>query len=156
MANMRNKIKTMAPKFFALDSLILVLKYLLIGANCVIILDAIFLLISEKDSYQGEFIAGRHKVSRYLLIMLYVDIQSILMILIAAFGIIGVQKANYPIVSVYGLIIAIIAIFSFNDLDAFVMEVVIAIWALLYVAAIKKSKTEISYNEMISESNQKV
>jgi hypothetical protein len=78
------------------------------------------------------------------------------MILIAVFGIIGVQKVNYPIVSVYGLIIAIIAIFSFNDLDAFVMEVVIAIWALLYVAAIKKSKTEISYNEMISESNQKV
>jgi hypothetical protein len=78
------------------------------------------------------------------------------MILIAVFGIIGVQKANYPIVSVYGLIIAIIAVFSFNDLDAFIMEVVIAIWALLYVAAINKSKNEIPYNEMTNESNQKV
>ena len=65
------------------------LKYMLLIANFLIISDAIFLLINEKDSYQGEFIEGRHPVSKFLLIMLYLDIQSFIMILVGVLGIIG-------------------------------------------------------------------
>lgn len=65
------------------------LKYILLIANVLIISDAIFLLINEKDSYQGEFIEGRHPVSKFLLIMLYLDIQSFIMILVGVVGIVG-------------------------------------------------------------------
>lgn len=68
------------------------LKYILLLANFLIICDAIFLLIKEKDSYQGEFIEGRHPVSNYLILMLYLDIQSFLMILIGVLGIIGLSS----------------------------------------------------------------
>lgn len=138
------------------DFVIHILKYILIIANSVIVLDAIFLLISEKDSYEGEFIEGRHKVSRYLLLMLYVDIQSILMILIAVFGIIGVKKANLAIISLYGLIIAMIAILSVRDLDAFVIEVFVLICTTIYGLAIHRSKTEQIYNQLQNENIQKV
>lgn len=66
-----------------------VLKYLLLIANFLIIADAIFLLIKEKDSYQGEFIEGRHPVSHFLLLMLYLDVQSFLMIIMGTMGIVG-------------------------------------------------------------------
>ena len=148
MAINENKLIEMNTNYFATDSLQMILKYILIFANCVIILDAIFLLISEKDSYQGEFIEGRHQVSRYLLLMLYVDIQSVLMILIAVFGIIGVQKANLGIVLTYGLIIAIVAILSINDLDAFVMEVFILFCTGFYGMAIKQSSNQLSYDKL--------
>lgn len=65
------------------------LKYILLIANVLIISDAIFLLINEKDSYQGEFIKGRHPVSKLLMMMIYLDIQSFCMIFIGALGIIG-------------------------------------------------------------------
>ncbi|XP_054158263.1 uncharacterized protein LOC128956564 [Oppia nitens] len=137
-------------------SVILLLKYFLIGANFIIILDAIFLLISEKDSYQGEFIEGRHQVSRYLLLMLYVDVQSIMMILIAIFGIIGVRKASLPILGLYGLVLAIVAILSVTDLDAFVMETVILLCTALYALIIKRFDTcssTVPYNQMVSTNN---
>lgn len=66
-----------------------VVRYLLIVANSLILADAIFLLISEKDEYQGQFIKGRHPVSKYLLLMLYLDIQSFLLIIYGVLGIVG-------------------------------------------------------------------
>ena len=148
MAVIKTKFNEINTNYFTTDSLQMVLKYVLIISNFLIILDAIFLLISEKDSYQGEFIEGRHKVSRYLLLMLYVDIQSVLMILIAVFGIIGVQKGNLGIVLMYGLIIAVVAILSINDLDAFVMEVFILIFTAFYAMAIHQTSRHLTYDQL--------
>lgn len=71
-----------------------IVRYLLIVSNSLIIADAIFLLISEKDEYQGQFIKGRHPVSKYLLLMLYLDIQSFLLIIYAVLGIVGKLNQN--------------------------------------------------------------
>ena len=117
--------------------LIRLLKYILILSNCVIILDAIFLLISEKDLYQGEYIAGRHPVSHLLIAMLKLDLQSILMILVAVIGIFGVKNRDHILVSIYALIIALIAAFSVDDTDAFIFEVIIVIASLFYSVLIK-------------------
>lgn len=66
------------------------LKYILLICNVLIISDAIFLLIHEKDSYQENFIDdGRHQISKLVLLMLFLDVQSFIMILIGVFGIIG-------------------------------------------------------------------
>lgn len=66
-----------------------IIKWLLLLSNALIISDAIFLLIKEKDSYQGEFIEGRHPVFNLFVLMLYLDIESLLMILTGVLGIIG-------------------------------------------------------------------
>lgn len=66
------------------------LKYILLICNVLIISDAIFLLIHEKDNYQENFIDdGRHQISKLVLLMLFLDVQSFIMILIGVFGIIG-------------------------------------------------------------------
>ncbi len=66
------------------------LKYVLLLCNVLIIADAIFLLIHEKDHYQGNFIDdGRHPISKLILLMLFLDVQSFIMILIGVFGVIG-------------------------------------------------------------------
>lgn len=69
------------------------LKYILLICNVLIISDAIFLLIHEKDNYQENFIDdGRHQISKLVLLMLFLDVQSFIMILIGVFGIIGMWK----------------------------------------------------------------
>jgi hypothetical protein len=111
-----------------------VLKYALIFANCLLILDAIFLLISEKDSYQLDYISGRHPVSKLMLLMLYLDLYSILMILLSCMGIYSVKRESPAFISFYGFTFAIIAIAAFHqaDMDAFLMESIISLMAFSY------------------------
>ncbi|KAJ6216312.1 hypothetical protein RDWZM_007469 [Blomia tropicalis] len=125
------------------------LKYTLLIANVLIISDAIFLLINEKDSYQGEFIEGRHAVSKFLLIMLMVDIQSFIMILLGVFGIVGTKNKDYTLLSMYAVVMAIVGIASYRDLDASLTELAMSLMTIAYLLMIKRTHVR-KYTELVT------
>lgn len=136
-----------------------VLRYFLLLTNVFIVADSIFLLIRDKDLYQGEFIEGRHPVSKFFLIMFYLDIELFCMIMVAIVGFVGklqlilsvamlhrplspagTKHRNESILYGYSGLMILTSFASLPELDDVLSQLIVALLAFLYALILKDGK----------------